>query len=367
LTHLLKDEETLSEADWQRTKWIAQHGSLAAGYLTGRFDGVSISAAASTGLLDLRTTQWNKNMLNALADPQHREQSWRALPTLLDMNEPIAPLAEGLASHVQLSPPHRPLIFPTLDDQAAGLIGGGAVEDGHLAVILGNSAVVNSSSHQLPKSGTLDAMRTNWGPYLWMRCYSNGAQFLDRVVGANPDWSSLESAARQIPPGANDTTVLPFVLSEPSLGLAKPCYVWKPHQPENVGVRFRASLEAIAYLVGLAVHEHEAAGQVIRRITVSGGIARSQLMCEILASVLNRPVHRLVSDEGPALGAAVVALAGLETFLRRQGGITEPFTAADAVAALVKFREPIMPQEPWVTVYAQKIDHFAKTVRQSVA
>ena len=31
-------------------------------------------------------------------------------------------------------------------------------------------------------------------------------------------------------------------------------------------------------------------------------------MCEILASVLDRPLERLQSDEGPALGAAVTAL-----------------------------------------------------------
>ncbi len=39
-----------------------------------------------------------------------------------------------------------------------------------------------------PRSGSLDVMRLNWGPYLWMRCYNNGAQFLDRIVGKKPDW-----------------------------------------------------------------------------------------------------------------------------------------------------------------------------------
>ena len=56
--------------------------------------------------------------------------------------------------------------------------------------------VVNSSAARLPTSGTLDAMRLNWGPYLLMRCYNNGAQFLDRVVGADPDWVRLEALAR---------------------------------------------------------------------------------------------------------------------------------------------------------------------------
>ena len=36
-------------------------------------------------------------------------------------------------------------------------------------------------------------------------------------------------------------------------------------------------------------------------------------MVRILARVLNRPLKLLKSDEGTALGAAVVALAGAET------------------------------------------------------
>src|SRR5213078_5332566 len=95
-----------------------------------------------------------------------------------------------------------PLLFPTSDDQQAGLVGGGAVDAGQMAVILGNSAVVNSSSSQLPASGCLDAMCLNGGPSLWMRCYNNGAQFLDRVVGTRPDWDRLEQEGRACPPGA---------------------------------------------------------------------------------------------------------------------------------------------------------------------
>ena len=117
---------------------------------------------------------------------------------------------------------HRPFVFPTLDDQAAGLVGGGATDAGQVAVILGNSAVVNSSSSTLPKAGNLDAMKLNWGPYLWMRCYSNGAQFLDRVVGEKPDWPALEAGARALPPLCGGYGVLPFMLAEPSIGVLNP-------------------------------------------------------------------------------------------------------------------------------------------------
>jgi sugar (pentulose or hexulose) kinase len=232
-----------------------------------------------------------------------------------------------------------------------------------MAVILGNSAVVNSSSSQLPASGNLDAMCLNWGPSLWMRCYNNGAQFLDRIVGTQPDWEHLEQEARACPPGVDGFCVLPFIAPEPSLGVSAPRLQWWPSEPTEIGCKFRAALEALAYLIARGVREHEEAGQKITRITVSGGIARSPLMCEILASVLDRPLERLRSNEGPALGAAVTALSALETYRRRQQGIQEPFTVADAVPVLVKFREPVSPNPEWRKIYVQGLGAFEERLR----
>ncbi len=60
LSHLVKDEETLPEIGWKQTQRVLPHGPLAAGYLTGNFDVISVSAAASTGIMDLRTNQWRR-------------------------------------------------------------------------------------------------------------------------------------------------------------------------------------------------------------------------------------------------------------------------------------------------------------------
>ncbi|MGH7169009.1 MAG: FGGY family carbohydrate kinase, partial [Gemmataceae bacterium] len=201
LSHLIKDEECLPLEDWKRTKRMLPHGPLAAGFLTGNFDAVSVSAAASTGIMNLRTCKWSRFMLGALSDLKLRQLAWKHLPPIVDANEPLGELLPSGKRFARIDPRKRgPLLFPTSDDQAAGLVGGGAVDAGQVAVILGNSAVVNSSSSKLPSSGTLDAMRLNWGPYLWMRCYNNGAQFLDRVLGPRPDWVLLEREARACPP-----------------------------------------------------------------------------------------------------------------------------------------------------------------------
>ncbi len=359
LSHLVKDEVLLPLSDWQRTRHILPHGPLALGYLTGNFDVISVSAAASTGIMDLRTNHWCQGMLDALAKPELRQLAWQHLPRVVEQAEPVGALLPDPGLPLE----QRPILFPSSDDQQAGLVGGGAVDAGQMAVILGNSAVVNSSSSRLPASGSLDAMRLNWGPYLWMRCYNNGAQFLDRVVGSRPDWQALEQAARACPPGCEGTGVLPFSSPEPSLGVTEPRVQWLPAEPREPGKKFRAALEALAYLIALGMREHEEAGQKITRITVSGGIARSDLMCEILATVLDRPLERLQSDEGPALGAAVTALAALETHLRRQRGLEATFSVADAVAILVKFRSPVAPVASWREAYRAGLRSFAERLK----
>jgi xylulokinase len=369
LSHLVKDEDPsyLPPDGWQRTYRILPHGPLAAGYLTGHFDAISVSSAASTGIMDLRNCVWCPAMLGALASEEHRRLALSQLPRIVNHLEPIGPLSENLADEAGLDPAHRPLIFPTSDDQQAGLVGGGAVDSGQMAVILGNSAVVNSSSDELPRTeratggGSLDLMRLNWGPFLWMRCYNNGAQFLDRVVGPRPDWKTLEDRGRRVKPGCDGVSIMPFLRSEPSLKLSTATgLVWSPKQPTDRGVRFRASLEALAFLIARGVEEHERSGQRITRITVSGGIARSDLMCEILASMLDRTLERLESDEGPALGAAVTALAAIETQLRRRHQIEAPYTVADAVAQLVRFRAPVQPNAAWIEPYRRLRIEFDK-------
>lgn len=364
LSHLVKDETQLSAEAWKRTARMLLHGPLAAGYLTGNFDVTSVSSAASTGLLDFRKRKWRREMLDALAEPEHRKLAWKQLPTVIDHFEPIGSLADHVALEAGIDSTRRPLLFPTSDDQQAGLVGGGAVDDGQMAIILGNSAVVNSSSQRPPTGGNLDVMCLNWGPYLLMRCYNNGAQFIDRIVGAKADWKKLEQQARGAPAGCEGTSVMPFSSPEPSLKVSEPCLGWSPSEPRSPGVRYRASLEALAYLIALGVREHERAGQRIERITVSGGIARSDLMCEILASVLGRTLERLASDEGPALGAAVTALAAYETYLRRQVGDTEPFTVADAVRQLVRFRGAIPPNAAWQEVYRRELTQFERRLKK---
>ena len=61
--------------------------------------------------------------------------------------------------------------------------------------------------------------------------------------------------------------------------------------------------------------------------------------------------------------AAVTALAAIEQYRRRLAGITEAYSVADAVTALVNFRDPIYPNRAWQAAYETKLKQFIGRVR----
>jgi xylulokinase len=227
LSHLVKDEDAevskeeeryLKPADWRRTYRILLHGPLAAGYLTGHFDVTSVSSAASTGIMSFVTRQWSREMLGALKNEEYRQLAWQQLPRIIDHYEPIGPLAEHLALECQLDRVARPMIYPTSDDQQAGLVGGGAVDDGQMAIILGNSAVVNSSSAKLPQCGRSRYHVPELGPLsadalLQQRCWGaqpgggGGEELAEEAIG-----SSWRSRPARCPPARTAIDACHFLM-----------------------------------------------------------------------------------------------------------------------------------------------------------
>ena len=72
------------------------------------------------------------------------------------------------------------------------------------------------------------------------------------------------------------------------------------------------------------------------------------------------PLDAIGRFVGPALGAAVTALAAVESYRRRQQGIAAPYTVADAVARMVKFSEPAAPNLAWREVYQDGLRRFGE-------
>ena len=95
-------------------------------------------------------------------------------------------------------------------------------------------------------------------------------------------------------------------------------------RPEDV---YRALLEATAFGTRTIVETFEAAGVPVAELVVAGGLLKNDLLMQIYADVLDRPLSVIRSSQGPALGSAIHAAVAA-------GAYADIHAAADAMGGV---------------------------------
>ncbi|TWD80082.1 xylulokinase/erythritol kinase [Kribbella amoyensis] len=260
---------------------------------------------ASAPFLDPRTGEYNDEALAAcgLTD-------WRHILAPVEPKGPIGELTDPgtglpLGTRVSAGPYDLP----------AAAIGAGVTEVGDALLTVGTTLACQVVTRDLPVDGEPAGLFLGtWTPGVWLRAMPAmvGTAALDRVlalVGLGTD--KLAGLLAESPPGANGVTVLPY-LSE--AGERAP-FVDTRARGSFDGISLatsqadlvRATCEGIAYA---ARHCLDAAGWT-GKVTVCGGGARSGEWTQILADVLNSPLHTTEASQVAARGAVVAAKRGL--------------------------------------------------------
>jgi xylulokinase len=179
---------------------------------------------------------------------------------------------------------------------------------------------------------------------------AGSAAWLRHVLGS--DLQTLDAEAAAWEPGVEGLLFAPYLAGERT-----------PHADANArgaftglsvrhdrGALWRAMLEGVAYGLRDSLELLRTLGVEPQVGRVSGGGARSELWLRIVASVLNLPLERTVSEEGSAFGAAL--LAGV------RAGV---FASADeAVARCVRVRDRIEPEPSWVAAYEHGYERYRR-------
>jgi erythritol kinase len=196
-------------------------------------------------------------------------------------------------------------------DLPAAAIGAGVTEVGDALLTVGTTLACQVVTRELPVEGEPAGLFLGtWTPGVWLRAMPAmvGTAALDRVlslVGVGTE--KLPGLLAESPVGAGGVTVLPY-LSE--AGERAP-FVDTRARGTIDGISLsttsadlvRATCEGIAYA---ARHCLEAAGWS-GRVTVCGGGARSTEWTQILADVLNTPLHTTEASQVAARGAVIAA------------------------------------------------------------
>ncbi len=276
------------------------------------------------------------------------QQRW--LPEVVEVGQEMGRLLPEAASGTGL-PRDLPFFACGGDKQAEGLGGGVlASQPGLAAVSLGTG-----SSVALPWHRPLGSARYHW---LTLAAVDPHAWWLEVLVFRGL-WTArwfAEQLGRDLQPSAEQRRLpVEALLAEEAAGAPPGCQGlmtwprWSPtlQRPEETGMwlglkeihqrahLFRSLMEGIAYDLrrGLETLER-ATGTRVERIHVGGGGARSSLMVQILADVLDRPVELPESLELAARGAAMVAATGV-------GMHPQLHEAARAMAPVFVTTEPV--------------------------
>lgn len=303
--------------------------------LTGEF-ATEVSDASGTGLFDVKRREWSWEMLDAINIPSHwMPHSYESV----EISGKISPEAASLTGLAEGTP-----VVGGGGDQAAGAVGNGVVEDGIVSSTVGTSGVVfaftdkpvvdkklrlHTFCHAVPgKWHLMGVMLSAGGSLRWYRdTFADTETVIAKALGVDP-YDVICKEAAKAPAGSEGLIFLPYLTGERT-----------PHpNPHARGVFFgitlrsdrphfmRAVLEGVAYGLRDSFTILDEMNIPILQVRASGGGARSEIWRQIQADVTGKNHVTINVDEGPALGAAL--LAGVGT------GIYP--TVADACRSIIK-------------------------------
>jgi xylulokinase len=298
-----------------------------------------VSDASGTVLLDVGHRSWSPELSEAFAvDPD-----W--LPAVHESHVITGRTADGVP------------VAAGAGDQAAGALGVGVTDDRSPAsLVLGTSGVIFTARNAFTPDpqGRLHAfchaLPDTWHVMGVILSAAGALSWLADVLESADAIAALVEQAAAWPPGVEGLTFAPYLAGERT-----------PHPDSDVrgafvglglrhdrGALVRAVLEGVAYALRDALDLIAATGRRPELARVSGGGARSDLWCKILASVLDLPLERTASDAGAAYGAAL--LGGV------CGGVFPD--ARSAAQAGVQVSGQVDPDPAWVEQYAAHRDRY---------
>lgn len=296
-------------------KYLDVHAFLVH-FLTGHFR-TSTGSAGSTGLFDIAHECWSEELLATVGLRINQ------FPETYSPCEILGTLSSDAAKACAL-PSGLPVVAGIGDGQAVGI---GAnitrTEDAYLS--LGTSVI---GGHIADVYETDIAFRTMIsavpGTYFLETVLLGGAYtiswLMENFIG--PSYGSqdtdneklFEAAGHNIPAGSEGLLCVPYWNSvmNPYWDASASGVVigWRGHHtPQHL---YRAILEGIAF--ELRLHKlgiESAIGSKLERYIAVGGGAQNALWCQIIADVTGVEVQRTIHRETAALGAGIMAAAGV--------------------------------------------------------
>ncbi len=337
--------------------------------LTGEY-ATEVSDASGMQLLDVPNRCWSEEICEKLGIDMSM------LPRLYESCEVTGKITDKAAKLTGLKV--GTVVVGGAGDNAAAAVGTGVVTDGKAFTTIGTSGVVFAHTSKVsidPKGrvhtccaavpGAWHIMGVTQGAGLslkWFRDnFCNAEKEAAKYMGVD-EYYLMDKEAEAVPIGANRLLYLPYLMGERT-----------PHLDPNArGIFFglsavhtkkemlRAVMEGVAYSLRDCVEICREMNISLSDMAVCGGGGRSPLWRQMLADLYNCPVKTPASKEGPALGAAILALVGA-------GVYADVPEACGVICKADKVQEPVAENIPIYEKYYRLYDKIYPAVKEQLA
>ncbi|MBN2220665.1 MAG: xylulokinase [Vallitaleaceae bacterium] len=288
--------------------------------LTGEYS-TDVSDASGMLLLDVKNRKWSGEMLDFIGISE------AMLPKLFESFEAVGTVCPEVALELGLT--DKVIVAAGAGDQAAGAVGTGTVSEGIVSVTLGTSGVVFAAHEQyaVDQENRLHAFCHANGKYHSMGVMLSAANCLKwwvESVVKDQEFNALLAEAQE---SEMDEKVLflPYLMGERtpySDPDAKGAFVGMTMNSER-GSLTRAVLEGVSFGLRDSLEILKDIQVPIREIRVIGGGAKSPLWKQILADIFKAPIQEINTNQGGALGAAILAATAAGHFASVEEGCSK--------------------------------------------
>ena len=319
-------------------------------YLAYKLTGVhctDVSDASGMLLFDVKNRCWSKEMCEICGVCEEQ------LARVYESYETVGTVLPHIAR--ELGIPETVKVAAGGGDNAAAAVGTGTVGDGMCNISLGTSGTVFISSEKfgVDKYNALHAFAHADGHYHLMGCMLSAAScnkwWMDDIIGTT-DYGTQQKEITDDKLGENHVFFLPYLMGERS-----------PHNDPDargtlIGMTMdttradmtQAVLEGVAFALRDSLEVAKSLGIKSERTKICGGGAKSPLWRKIIANILNLKVDVIESEEGPAMGGAMLAAVACGEYA----------SVEEAAKKIVRVVDTVEPDSALVEKYEARYQQF---------
>lgn len=319
-------------------------------YLAYRLTGVfctDVSDASGMLLFDVKNRCWSKEMCDICGITTDM------LAGIYESYECVGTVLPQVAQ--ELGIPDTVKVAAGAGDNAAAAVGTGTVGEGKCNISLGTSGTIFISSRNfgVDQNNALHSFAHADGYYHLMGCMLSAAScnkwWMDDIL-QDKDYAGQQAKIRKL--GENHVYFLPYLMGERS-----------PHNDPDARGTFigmtmdtsredmtQAVLEGVAFALRDSLEVAKSLGIRLERTKICGGGAKSPLWKKIIANVMNLKVDVIASEEGPGLGAAMLAAVACGEYS----------SVEEAASKIVKVVDTVEPDPELAARYEKQYQKFRK-------